>query len=437
MPHLQKSDPYPIFHPPLTMFRLLASFFLLATLAPAKPYGISIPSGDTPDLTDNIPAIRYFPSWEALQPAPGESDMQPADDLITAAEKSNSQIFGILHPPTDEDAKPIASDKETWRDFVSTLTSHCGKKITHWEVVPSYNLTDRTPDAPLHYSQLLSIARETARKSDPGALVGFSIPNGDLEFLDHSLRDGAEGQFDYISLAPFPVTSDTDPLFLSILPAIREILDEYGMDTEMPVQITLTGTPSDLEHYARLASETGYSDVFLETSPATLAEIDPDKPLKKSGAVTKAPPYKVTFGEKPSYENLYQVAPSSVFYDTELQATRMPITARPPVIRADFLAPSFPASTRNLDITIAARRIPSETSSEHPTGFGIIYESIYGIRSHELWWAVPGGDDWQIKTWTIHDAAFTGKYAWNFRIDAAGGGTDLLLKEVTLTPSAE
>lgn len=415
------------------MLRLISSILLAATLAPASPYGISIPAGEKPALTEEIPALRYFPSWETLQPTPGKWNMQPADDLIAAAQKSGTEVFGILHAPTDEDAPSLTENKEVWRTYVATLASRYAKDITYWEVLPSYSITHRNPDAPYHYAQLLKIARETARKSHPSALIGFSLPDYDLEFLDRSLRDGAEGQFDYICIAPFPVYHDTDSLFLRILPRLRDILVEYGMDEEMPIYISLTGSPTTATYYARLASENGYTKVFLPSVSLIPEDPEPDddSPIHSMKTYADEDAVSATFGENPTNAGLYHLVPSSLFYDKELKATRLAISAHPPVTRAAFFAPDIDTGSK-VEITVTAKRLPSETQTQHPSGFRISYESIYGIRNHDTWWTIPGGDDWQTNTWTITDADFTGKYAWNFRLDASGAGNDLLLKEVTL-----
>ncbi|MEP2774379.1 MAG: hypothetical protein ABJQ93_00420 [Luteolibacter sp.] len=412
------------------MLRLVPALILAAAFASASPYGISVPPGEKATLTAQIPAVRYFPSWETLQPSPGKWNTQPADDLIAAAKKSGTQVFGILHQPSGADAKPLIDDKEAWRTYVATLASRYAKDLTHWEVLPSYPVTDRTPDGPYHYAQLLTIARETAKVANPDAHIGFSIPNYDLEFFDRALRDGAEGQFDYISIASFPVAEDTDSLFLSILPRLRNILADYGMNQEMPIHLSLTGSPNAAEYYAQLAAENGYARVFLPSEG--MFPSNPDKleiPVKNT---TSAETVATTLGEKNSYDGLYLLNPSSMPYDTELKATRLPITAQPPVTRAAFFAPEFEIG-KNLEITVTAKRLPSETGTEHPTGFAITYESIHGIRNHETWWTVPGGDGWQTHTWTISDADFTGKYAWNFRLDASGAGNDLLIRSVSVT----
>lgn len=421
----------------LPMFRILTFALFATATTTAAPYGISFPAGENSGLSPEISSIRHFPSWETLQPSPGTWNMQPADDLIASAKKSDTEVFGIFHQPSGDDTPSLIDNKDAWRTYVATLTSRYVESINHWEVIPSYSLTDRTPDAPYHYAQLLTIARKTARESNPGALIGFSIPNYDLEFLERSLRDGAEGQFDFISIAPFPVVSGTDPLFLSILPAIRKILADYDMDSEMPVQINLTGSPKDLEHHARLATRQGYARIFLETDSETFTNIDPKSDLSGQEPVPLKDTFQAIFGENPAYDGLYHLVPPSLFYDSKENATRMAISSSPPITHAAFLVPGLPETTRRLEITINAKRLPSENHNEHPTGFRITYESIHGIRNHETWWTIPGGDDWQTHTWIIDDAAFTGKYAWNFRMDASGAGNDLLIKELTLSPKGK
>jgi hypothetical protein len=119
---------------------------------------------------------------------------------------------------------------------------------------------------------------------------------------------------------------------------------------------------------------------------------------------------------------------------TAHRANRLHLTANPPVFRTTFLtAPGFVSpDDSEIEITVTAKRIPSESGQENPTGLNLTYESTYGTNSPNIWWSVPGDNKWHTHTWTLTDAKFTGKLGWNFLLDASGSGNDVLIKEVSV-----
>jgi len=85
-----------------------------------------------------------------------------------------------------------------------------------------------------------------------------------------------------------------------------------------------------------------------------------------------------------------------------------------------------PFGTKELEITVVAKRLPSGESS----GMNLTYESTSGYKGAGEWWTIPEGDQWQEHTWKVKDANFAGGWGWNFRTDAAGAKADFLIKEV-------
>ncbi|MEK6231091.1 MAG: hypothetical protein N2A42_04510 [Luteolibacter sp.] len=342
----------------------------------------------------------------------------------SAGKEHGDETFGVLRPP----APP--QDDATWSDFVTTATT-AKKDVTHWDALDSFNLGPRRQNSPFRYVELLTLARKAA----PQASIGFSLANYDLEFLDDALREGAGGQFDYISLSPFPCSEGCGFVLASVLPTLRKLLATHGTDSEIPVHITLSGGEAALAEAAPLALALGFTQIFLETDPATLAKL-PTEPasIPTSPDLSGNDTVRVTLGETNKSDGLHQVLPSDTPWDEKLEANRLHLTANPPVFRTTFLtAPGFVSpGNSEIEITVTAKRIPSEGGQENPTGFNLTYESTYGTNSPKIWWGVAGDNKWHTHTWTLADAKFTGKLGWNFLLDASGAGNDVLIKEVSV-----
>lgn len=343
----------------------------------------------------------------------------------SVGKKHDTQTFGVLRQPEPP------QDDAAWRDFVSTSIPAQSKEITHWEILDSFNLGPRQQNTPFRYVELLTIAKKAA----PQAKIGFALAKYDLEFLNDALREGAGGQFDFISLSPFPCSEGCAPVLATVLPTLRKLLAGYGVDSEMPVHITLTGSEAALTEMAPLALSLGFSQVFLETNPATFAKI-PTQPatMPEAADFSKKSVGTFTLGEKNTSDGLLQLFPSETPWDAELSANRLHLIAMPPVFRTAFLtAPGLiPPDDNEIEITVTAKRIPSEDGLQNPTAINLIYESTYGTNSPKVWWSIPGENEWHTNTWTIKDAKFTGKLGWNFLLDASGAGNDVLIKEVSV-----
>jgi len=88
-----------------------------------------------------------------------------------------------------------------------------------------------------------------------------------------------------------------------------------------------------------------------------------------------------------------------------------------------------PYGTRELEITVVARRV----SPDKESGMGIQYESTKGYIGAEGYWTIPTENRWHEHTWRLRDANFIGQWGWNFRLDAAGASNEFLIKEVRVS----
>lgn len=389
-----------------------------ASVSAAPPVGVSVAPGSDPTFTRGLPVIRHFPNLE-------RSD----EKIAEAAEKNSTKIFAVIR--TDQ-----AETADEWRGlFVKTMGSSYGKSVTHWEALPPADLDPRERNSPYRYGQILTSVRKAAREENPAALIGISIAAYDLEFLDKCLKDGAAGQFDFVSLSPFPAAVGTERLMPGILATVRKLLATHDLPAETPVHITLTGAEANLIQTATSARAAGFDQVFIEADAATLAKIPADpEPLPPGKSHADASSVSITLGETNQPDGLEQILPVDTPWDPELKANRLRLNAHPAVFRTAFLAdPTFLSpDQKSIKITVTAKRLPSEDGLLYPTGLSLFYESIFGTSAGGFW-TVAGDNEWHTKTWEISDARFVGKLGWNFLLDASGAGNDVLIREIKLS----
>lgn len=423
------------------MPRFIFSYFLATISAIATPYGL-VPAPDSAPLPDGIPTVRTFPTWETLQPTEGKWDFTAADRLVADTSEKNIRIVGRLHQlapwatdGTDSNRFPL-ENKDAWREYVSKLFSRYKGKITQWDVLDSYNLAPRQTATPFHYVELLTIAREAALKIDPEIRIGFVLADYDLEFLDSAIRDGAAGQFDYISLSPYEYQAGSSLHFKTLLPSLRTLLASHKVHS-VKVHLTLTGENEELATAAPLALDLGFDEVFVKCDPATLRTLPttPPEGLPVARSFADAEAIGITLGKTNESQGIIQLNPATTAWDEETSANRLRVSATPPQVRSAFLAdPTHVTPDDNeIEITVTARRLDSKDGLQNPTGLALTYESVHGIRNSETWWTVPGENKWHTHTWKIEDAAFNAKLGWNFRLDAAGAGKDVLIREVKIS----
>ncbi len=218
------------------------------------------------------------------------------------------------------------------------------------------------------------------------------------------------------------------------LSAVRKLLTHHGLPAETPVHITLTGTEAHLIPTAASARDAGFDRVFIEASVEALAKI-PEKaePTPPTKSHVESPSVSITLGETNKPDGLEQILPSDTPWDPELKANRLHLTATPPVFRTAFLADAafLDLERKSYEITVEAKRLPSDDGLQNPTALSLTYEATHGLRTAALW-PVPGDNKWHTHTWKIEDSRFTAKLGWHFLLDAAGAGNDVLIREVKL-----
>lgn len=384
--------------------KALALLFAVATaLSADSPIGLSFPPGGDPVFTKGLPSIRF-------------SSREPAR-LAKTAKENGTEIYALI-PPEEDVSKAFAASY--------------GETVTHFEILPPAGLNPRHTNSAFEYVQRLTLAHKAVHQANSAARTGISIANYDLQFLDATLRDGAVGQFDFVSLSPFPVSPGTERLIPGALSAVRKLLTHHGLPAETPVHINLTGTEAHLIPTAASARDAGFERVFIEASVEALAKI-PEKaePTPPTKSHVESPSVSITLGETNKPDGLEQILPSDTPWDAELKANRLHLSATPPVYRTAFLADAafLDPERKTYEITVEAKRLPSDDGLQNPTALSLTYEATHGLRTAALW-PVPGDNKWHTHTWKIEDSRFIAKLGWHFLLDASGAGNDVLIRAV-------
>ena len=176
--------------------------------------------------------------------------------------------------------------------------------------------------------------------------------------------------------------------------------------------------------------------IFIGDVPTDLAkqaQANAGKPYPWGGDYAKAKVITCRLAATNTEDGLKQINPKTTVVVNDLtESYRRPDFADPALknegryiyFRVD---PTFaPFGTRELEITIVAKRLGSEKKA----GVGLCYESATGYTGVRGWWTIPKDDKWHEQTWMIGDANFVGQWGWNFRFDANGSANEFLIKEV-------
>jgi hypothetical protein len=208
---------------------------------------------------------------------------------------------------------------------------------------------------------------------------------------------------------------------------------EIKMSFASAVHVTdLSGKETPLASGAELVLNN--TPVFISDVPAELAKLAEDnlgKPYPWGGDYAKVETVTCRFGATNMENGIKHTNQKTTAVENGLVDTwrRTDFTkggeGRYIYLRVD---PQFvPFGTKDLDITIVAKRVSPDKSA----GMNLTYESDKGYGAvKDGWWTIPKGDQWQEHTWKVNNANFVGQWGWNFRFDATGSANEFLIREV-------
>jgi hypothetical protein len=202
--------------------------------------------------------LRFFPEWQSIQPRHGEWNWVPGDRLVANARENGIQITGVFAffarwASADGGTRrgPI-KDIQYWRDYVRATTSRYRNDIQHWEIWNEFNGSFyQGPNKPQEYADLTVAAYEEAKKVDPKIMIGISVANFDVGFLDATIKAGAADHFDYVCVHPYEnigaVMKGAESGYLSLAGSLRRMLKANHQSDDISLWITETGVQSTIE----------------------------------------------------------------------------------------------------------------------------------------------------------------------------------------------
>ena len=194
--------------------------------------------------------------WGKVEPEEGTWRWDGLDAQIKYMEDQHFFFGGILigKPKWDkanQKGLPVYN-LPGWSKYVSETVKHCKGRIKYWELwnePPNGTGSDKTaPD----YAKLAVATYDAAKAADPEAMVGLAAKSVFINYLDQTIKAGAKGHFDYITLHPYETAGivlthpGTEPVYMRIAPTVRKMLAAQDPGkVNCPIIFTEAGAAAD------------------------------------------------------------------------------------------------------------------------------------------------------------------------------------------------
>lgn len=234
----------------------------LAQNEPLSPFGIGSGAGPSrtleavqtwaPQMRDI--GIKWYRTggnagWTILQKPDGQWDWEELDRHMAYWDGLGIN-YGLLlwgHNSKDAGGLPV-NGIEDWKVYVGKIAGHVKGRVQWlevWNEPPNFTAKGQTAG---DYAKVVAAAYDAAHAVDPGFKVGITAKSAHVNYLEHAIRKGAKGKYDWISLHPYEIlggVSDnkgTEALFMHIVPTLRKMLAAQDPDrVNVPVIFTELG----------------------------------------------------------------------------------------------------------------------------------------------------------------------------------------------------
>ncbi|MFD0840565.1 beta-galactosidase [Williamsia serinedens] len=168
--------------------------------------------------------IRLAIPWATVEPAQGQFDWTPIDNMVNAAAARGIGVLGVINTTptwargtyTNVYAPP--DDPANFGAFAGALAARYSGKVSAYEVwnEPNAAFAYQPGPDPAGYTALLKSAYTAIKSADPqaqviGAVVGATVSWGSwtlnpVDFVQQMYAAGAKGYFDALSFHPYQWT---------------------------------------------------------------------------------------------------------------------------------------------------------------------------------------------------------------------------------------
>jgi hypothetical protein len=191
----------------------------------------------TPSQTGWPGYIKNNGKWDSL------------DDRIAYVEKNGFVTGGMFQGAESKEHVGYLPTYNLpgWARYVESITAHTKGKIKYWAAFNEPpNGTHGAPPADL--AKAIVATYDAAKKGNPDCKIGLSVKSVDLNYLAETIKAGAKGHFDYISLHPYETLGaaafhpNTEAIFMAIRPTVRKMLADLDpQNADAPIWFTEIG----------------------------------------------------------------------------------------------------------------------------------------------------------------------------------------------------
>jgi len=170
---------------------------------------------------------------------------RPDGSGTAAAKKLGLSLSSAFFPTQRQPLTLPVDDLDGFRAYVKDMVSRYKDHVHHWEVWNEPpNFTQDT--SPVSYGKIVAAAYEAAKSVDPKTKIGLCTKSTHINFLAESIRGGAKGKYDFITLHPYEtvqlLVQGIDTPYFGILDNVRSMLrHEDPAHANVPIWFTELG----------------------------------------------------------------------------------------------------------------------------------------------------------------------------------------------------
>lgn len=153
---------------------------------------------------------RFSVNWISVQDSSGQFHWEYPDRSIFGLLERGIEPYVCLHnghPAYTQGLPPVSPQgKKAWLNFVDSMVSRYGEKVTYWEIwnEPNYISFWQPKPNPADYVELVRITTEKIKALDSNAIIlGASLARMDLPYAKEIFDKGIAPYLDVVTIHPY------------------------------------------------------------------------------------------------------------------------------------------------------------------------------------------------------------------------------------------
>jgi hypothetical protein len=218
--------------------------------------------------------------WSRLQTPDGKWQWEDLDQHMAYWDGLGIKYGLLLWGNNSKDAGGLpVKGIDDWKTYVGNLAKHIKGRVQWlevWNEPPNFTAKGQTAG---DYGKLVAATSDAARAVDPGFKVGLTAKSSHINYLEHAIRRGAKGKYDWISLHPYEIlggvadNKGTEVLYMHIVPTVRKMLAAQDpAKKDVPILFTELGCDAGTPGSGHGKGPEGAADALIKAYTMGIAQ---------------------------------------------------------------------------------------------------------------------------------------------------------------------